>query len=537
MPGVSGYQVFPFNSFSGGLNLRDKADVVRPDQAIDLLNVDVNDVGAIRQRDGTAVLTASALTNAADSLYPYYRADGTRHLIVGAGSRLEALNTAGAVVDSQTGLANGPYTFAPWSAPTASAVWAGNGTDTLWYYDGGTWQPGSGIAVVDGVSAQAMPEAGVLAIFPTSNRLVATGYGTNGFGGPDALATNPSRVYFSEAGDPTAWTSTNYVDLQPGDGEQVMGAAAWGDKLFIFKETKFFVFTSDASLDEDGLPIFDYYEVNTGAGLASRRALATARDGVYFMSRYGVYFTNGAPPTLLSELVEPMWRGGASVYFQSDTINHADITASVMAWHDERLYLAVPTGASSTNDRLLVLDLQRGWWSVYDIAATALASYRRGDQQELHYGDAIGDVRYISTALTDDDGEEITSRWRSGWSDYGSQNVKRIRETKLWGSGAMTVSFSKDFEQTARSSETVVLTEDNLWPDGTDPFEVWGDGTDPDLIWGGGGQVSPKLVRKSIRGTVFSTEFSNASESATWSLHRTDRHLADHRISSTPRTD
>jgi hypothetical protein len=101
----------------------------------------------------------------------------------------------------------------------------------------------------------------------------------------------------------------------------------------------------------------------------------------------------------------------------------------------------------------------------------------------------------------------------------------------------MTVSFSKDFEQTARSSETVVLTEDNLWPDGTDPFEVWGDGTDPDLIWGGGGQVSPKLVRKSIRGTVFSTEFSNASESATWSLHRTDRHLADHRISSTPRTD
>ena len=48
-----------------------------------------------------------------------------------------------------------------------------------------------------------------------------------------------------------------------------------------------------------------------------------------------MYFTNGGPP-LLSELIEPIWTGDVEVYFQSDTLNHAQIALSRMAWHDER---------------------------------------------------------------------------------------------------------------------------------------------------------------------------------------------------------
>jgi hypothetical protein len=87
---VQGYQPFAFNDFSGGLNLRDKADTVGDKEAIDLLNVTFSERGAIRQRDGYADLTTADLTNRVDSLAPFYTAGGVKQLVAGCGTRLEA---------------------------------------------------------------------------------------------------------------------------------------------------------------------------------------------------------------------------------------------------------------------------------------------------------------------------------------------------------------------------------------------------------------------------------------------------------------
>src|SRR3954452_1407883 len=105
---TQGYQPYAFNDFSGGLNLRDKSDTVGDKEAIDLLNVTFTERGAIRQRDGYADLTTADLTNRVDSLTAFYTAAGVRHLIAGCGTRLEAISTAGAVIESKTGLAQGP---------------------------------------------------------------------------------------------------------------------------------------------------------------------------------------------------------------------------------------------------------------------------------------------------------------------------------------------------------------------------------------------------------------------------------------------
>src|SRR3954454_20286784 len=105
---VNGYQPYAFADFSGGVNLRDKSDTVGDKEAIDLLNVTFSERGAIRQRDGYADLATADLTNRVDSLCPFYTAGGTRQLIAGAGSRLEALDIGGAVVAAATGLAGGP---------------------------------------------------------------------------------------------------------------------------------------------------------------------------------------------------------------------------------------------------------------------------------------------------------------------------------------------------------------------------------------------------------------------------------------------
>ena len=55
------YRPFPYKGFGGGLNLRDGADVVDEDQAIDALNVLFTTRGAVGQRSGFAKLTAVEL--------------------------------------------------------------------------------------------------------------------------------------------------------------------------------------------------------------------------------------------------------------------------------------------------------------------------------------------------------------------------------------------------------------------------------------------------------------------------------------------
>src|SRR4051812_38520297 len=103
------YSAIPFPGFGGGLNLRDQPDAIAPNQAVDCLDVTFTQSGAVKQRDGYDNLTGSELTNRADSLAAFYKTDGTKQLLVGAGTRLEGVSTAGAVVASATGLSGGPY--------------------------------------------------------------------------------------------------------------------------------------------------------------------------------------------------------------------------------------------------------------------------------------------------------------------------------------------------------------------------------------------------------------------------------------------
>ncbi len=521
-----------FNNFSGGLNLRDKSDVVENNEAIDLLNVTFTDRGAIKQRDGYVDLTGD-LTNRVDSLGLFSTTSGTRHILAGCGTRLEALSTAGAVVASKTGLANGPYTFARFAAPTTELTYAGNGTDTIQKWDGSNWTSGAATATVNGTGSSAMPKAASICITSNTNRLVATGYGTGTTSGPAGTTSNPSRVHFSNIGAPETWETdgnsgrgANYVDLTPGDGEEVMAAVTWRDLVFVFKQSKFFVFYGESS-QSNGTPIFNYRSVQGGVGLAAKQAITVAREGVYFMSSSGVYLTTGTDPVLISDKIRPIWDQNPEVYFQSDPINMAHIDACRMGWHNEQVYVAYPSGTGTTNDRTLVYDTQHKWWSVWNIPASALISYQRGDSPELHFGYASGNKRVgrIGVGITNDlAGTTITSRWRSGWGDYKTSLTKVIRENRLWGTGATTVEFSTDFNLLPSTTNSAVFSVAGTWPS-SGTWSAWSASNGG--TWPGGDQVTDVLARRAVKGKVFSTTISNNAASASWSLHRIAKHIQE----------
>ena len=564
---VNGYRQIASANFSLGLNLRDKADALQPGEAIDLLNVTFTEHGAIRQRDGFADLTPADLTNRVDSLAAYYTAAGVSQLIAGCGTRLEALNQVGAVLASQAGLGGGPWVFARFGDPTHEYMYAGNGIDPLLRWNGAAWTTGATLATVNGATGQAMPKAGAICVTAAapgstsgtnaSNRLLVTGFGSQvgTFGG---VPLTPSRVFMSNPGLPETFETDgdpgipgtraprgrNYFDLVPGDGEKVMAAVTWRELTFIFKETKFFVLWGEGQLT-DGTPTFQVREVVNNVGLSSSLGVNVGRDGVYFFNRRGVYRTSGGDPVLLSDKLAPLWTGDPEIYYQGEPINLAQLGLVRLLWTMEQVFVAVPTGSRTYNDRLLVYDTQHDWWSIYDIAASALASFRRQARSEVHHGYSTGPQRigHREYGSTNDRGATIVSRWREGWLDYGTSIVKSVRETRLWGAGAAVVSLSTDFRPTQRFAVDTLFgptgaawTYAQLTARGGTYTNLKADYTTYAALaanTANTGTVEDALVRKAVRGYVFSTQLSNSPQKPSWALHRIARHLREVREAST----
>lgn len=483
------YQSFPYTGFGRGLNLRDKPDAVDPQECIDCLNVDFSERGAIQTRGGYDKIINSAIVG----LGGYRNTSGTKRLLATVGSNLAAYNLTGGSATHTTALTDSttPLSFVAYGTPSSERVYAGNGTDVRFYDGAGFTNPNASSVVV--------PKASAFCLQAADNRLVATGFSA-GNNGPAGATVNPSHVYFSDPGDPATWGANNYVQLTPGDGEKIIGAITWRELVIVFKQTKFFVFYGN-SVDADGNPIFNYRPVEGGVGAVSRLGIASTPDGVYFVGNDGLYVTTGSSATKVSDLVEPLWTGGTASYFGGGVIS--DRAQCSLAATEDRVYMTYPT---SLGQRVLVFDKGQAWFSIYNLPAKYLLNF----DSSIYFGDTF--LAKYDNSYTTDDGTEIFARWRSGWDDFGSPDVKVLRASKGWGSGVVSASISKDFAQAQAATETLNFGVSA----GSQP--QWNSSTWGGTTWAEDSEIlEPEQRRRAVRGTTFSTTFSGTGK---WALHR-----------------
>jgi hypothetical protein len=483
------YQATEFNRF-GGVDLSRDPQEIGPELAVDLLNVDFDRPGRVRTRDGYDNLTAAAYTLRLRYLTPYYKTDGTKQFIActetlsGGTETIKAYSTAGAVVGSGGGIDGGGLgrvysAGVRFGTPTAEYMYIPgvNAAAGVYRWDGATFS-----LVVT------MPIAKWLTVSANSNRMVAANY----------PATNPSRVGFSDAGDAETWTANNFVSITPGDGEGITALATWRELVFAFKETKFAVFTGE-SVGGDGNPVFNYRMVENGVGAVG--PVCVGRPGVFFINRRGVYVTSGDQPRLISGALDPLFLGTADTPYTGDPINMAEIESASLAWVGERLYAAVATGASTSNDRLLVWDSLLDQWTVWNVPAAGMCGFRVGDSEDLIFSYATGSnhVGRVNSSYTTDDGTAISSFWQSGFYELGSPGADAYtRYTRVWGYGSPTVSVLTDHGTSDSSAAAVTL------------------GTSPAVAEGYHGV--------SYKGRLFSHKLS--ASSGTWSASRLQQDVA-----------
>jgi hypothetical protein len=294
-----------------------------------------------------------------------------------------------------------------------------------------------------------------IGVQPNDNRLVVANAPGSVAGG------SPSTVWFSEAGDPETWGADDFVELTPGDGEQVTGLVAFRDYLIVFKRTKFFVFYGN-SVDQSGEPVFNYRAVDTGIGLAHPMACATSPEGVYFVADDGVYLTSGGPPIRVSNAIGPVFGvGKLSEYTDIDSFPAPGSDPPRLTYFNRRLYVAYTDSADSP--RCWVYDPQIGAWMHWQVPYV--------DDCANNGLSAVDGVLYLGTHLTagsgtlniysfdptadDDDGTAVDSHYHTGFYDLDVDVEKRARQMTAWGTGNVNLQMRRDFGalDTARALE------------------------------------------------------------------------------------
>lgn len=230
--------------------------------------------------------------------------------------------------------------------------------------------------------------------------------------------SNPSRAYYSTLPDPStglvSWEG-DYIDISPGDGEDITGAKKFGKILWMFKNNYMY-------------PIFSINETepdpSINVGTYSHESISVAKDGMYWHHPTGIYrMRKGeSQPMEISRPVDDVIKNILRTNY--------DLISS---WVDrDHVYFSV--GNVTLDNGLIITNCVLRWtistetWTIYSYAHsfTCGAQYDTGSALAQVVGDSDGKVHTFNSGLSDN-GIEIHYQLETQWT-----NILGLRsETKV----------------------------------------------------------------------------------------------------------
>lgn len=229
---------------------------------------------------------------------------------------------------------------------------------------------------------------------------------------------NPSRLFYtivvSSTGEVTWDTVKQFIDISPGDGEDITGIKRSPRSLLVFKPSHMY-------------RVFDINEVDPdpqiNVGTYSQESIVEAKDGIYFhdWNNSAIFKYSNAIPIELSKPIKPFLEGVTLA-------NRSDVTG----WSDsDHVYEAVGdiilNGVTFTNITF-VYTISTQVWTIYSHPTQFRAStqYDDGSVREPVVGGSNGEVYRFNNGL-DDNGTPITFSLVTKWHDLSG--VRAYQDT------------------------------------------------------------------------------------------------------------
>lgn len=514
MPGPEPITLTP----TGGLVLSHPFDKVPASSAVDLLDVDWDARGVLGSRMGaTKFSTEDQATN-----YDVLFGAGTEFLPLGEKFALLARRGEVLVQIGENGKEHGGtiavtplrLNFCQMGRAALTPItYIANQDKKVRKFEGEAFSEPT--ATVDGAGGQDMPICHFLADWQDEgNRLVYANLGL--LGSPAGAAGSPSHVFFSNPGEPEHFESTAFVELNPGDGQQILGMCTWGRQLFVFKETYFARFYG-ISEGPEGKPIFNFEIVDLGTRAIAPRGsgpphVVAGREGVYFVAEDGIWVTTGGPPTLVTDGLDLSLSRRESRTELGKAAFPSWLHVKGLLYAAGCLYVGIQEGVAESTEqdieRVFKIDIETGRITYWQTSLNAFMRWGQtfnGTPRIFFSGSGANKGVYFYTPATNlDPTVEMDPYFESGGYDVEDVDEKTLIRVKAWGSGTVDLAVSEDYGAFGNPT-TLDL--------GASPAEVV--------------QSAPQ---KQQTATLFAHRFSG---DAPWAIQRFARYLRETRVSET----
>lgn len=225
------------------------------------------------------------------------------------------------------------------------------------------------------------------------------------------LAMKGSRVYISALSDPETFPVNSYIDINPDDGDQIVGSSTLKDELTISKNGRLYTFqgwteasfsvsqvneklasygaTGDDSFVNIGT---DLMFMSFGGGIAHIRSLQATQYGT---TVYGGIITNDQEGTMKG-------------------LSNAQLVKAAGVFDGRKAWFFMPNGSSTFNDLTLVYDtLTKGITKHIGIyAARAVVSNISGTRK-VYFADSRNAKVYMFDGSFSDNGQPIEFIFKS----------------------------------------------------------------------------------------------------------------------------
>jgi hypothetical protein len=297
---------------------------------------------------------------------------------------------------------------------------------------------------------------------------------------------------FSDIIDDNQFATTSTFRINKGSADKLVGFHPYlENQLLIFMERSIHLISDVANIDSSSV-----FEITREFGCVSRRSIVNSGPQIYFLSDRGIMVLQqgldpakglGVAISKVSGEAKPL---SESIDDQFKKVNLAAASGAVSKVHENKVYFAVPTGSSTTNNKIFVFNiLNNAFESIYDFPS----GFQIDDMVELPFGSnpqrrelfLVAPTGWYqltgSGATTDDSGRFVGSSSESGTTAITGKLKSRSftlgdRGVKHWKGGQIAMSMKNndaiqvsletkdpDNASTQVLSHTASSTEDTLF--------------------------------------------------------------------------